>query len=165
MENDSQTLDNIGQENLDTVDLESLGPLVVEKPKRKKQETNRAAQLETLKRGRKRLAEKRKQQRKTKNRKWKSTEPVNIEKTHDHYITKLNETYKKINDDLNSFASPINASKENSTPMGNARVPPNSTASSTVATLELQTWAKKKVIFAFGLKSFYYRRGVSTLFF
>ena len=145
MENDSQTLDNIGQENLDTVDLESLGPLVVEKPKRKKRETNSAAQLETLKRGRERLAEKRKQQRETKSRKGKSTETVNIEKTHDDYITKLNETYKKFNDDLDLFASRINASKENSTPMATARVPPNSTASSIVATPEPPQ--RKRVIF------------------
>ena len=66
---------------------------------------------------RERLAEKRKQQRETKSRKGKSVETVNIEKTHDDYITKLNETYKKFNDDLDSFASRINASKENSTPM------------------------------------------------
>ena len=145
MENDSQTLDNIGQENLDTVDLESLGPLVVEKPKRKKRETNSAAQLETLKRGRERLAEKRKQQRETKNRKRKTVETVNIEKTHDDYITKLNETYKKFNDDLDSFASHINLPKENSTSIGTVQVAPNVTAPTPVASPEPPQ--RKRVIF------------------
>ena len=65
MENNTQTLDNIGQQNNNTeqsIDNESIGPVVVEKPKqRKKRETNSAAQLETLRRGREELALKRKQ--------------------------------------------------------------------------------------------------------
>ena len=116
MENNTQTLDNIGQQNNNTeqsIDNESIGPVVVEKPKqRKKRETNSAAQLETLRKGRERLAEKRKQEREMKTKKTKNTEPIEIEKKHDDYINKLNETYKKINDDLNSLVSRINIPSE-----------------------------------------------------
>ena len=124
MENNTQTLDNIGQQNNNTEQSiesinnnESIGPVIVEKPKRKKRETNSAAQLETLKRGRERLAEKRKQEREAK--KTKKQEPINIEKKHDDYITKLNETYKKINDDLNSIVSRINIPTETKVPLDN----------------------------------------------
>ena len=116
MENNTQTLDNIGQQNNNTeqsIDNESIGPVVVEKPKqRKKRETNSAAQLETLRRGREALALKRKQEREMKTKKTKNTEPIEIEKKHDDYINKLNETYKKINDDLNSLVSRINIPSE-----------------------------------------------------
>ena len=51
MENNTQTLDNIGQQNNNTEQSiesinnnESIGPVIVEKPKRKKRETNSAAQ-------------------------------------------------------------------------------------------------------------------------
>ena len=75
MENNTQTLDNIGQQNNNTEQSiesinnnESIGPVIVEKPKRKKCVTNSAAQLETLKCGREKLAEKRKQEHETKQR-------------------------------------------------------------------------------------------------
>ena len=127
MENNTQTLDNIGQQNNDTEQSigsinnnESIGPVIVEKPKRKKRETNSAAQLETLKRGREKLAKKRKQERETK--KTKKQEPINIEKKHDDYITKLNETYKKINDDLNSIVSRINIPTETKVPLDHSTI-------------------------------------------
>ena len=116
MENNTQTLDNIGQQNNNTeqsIDNESIGPVVVEKPKqRKKRESNSAAQLETLRRGTEALALKRKQEREMKTKKTKNTEHIDIEKKHDDYINKLNETYKKINDDLNSLVSRINIPSE-----------------------------------------------------
>ena len=129
MENNTQTLDNIGQQNNNTEQSiesinnnESIGPVIVEKPKRKKRETNSAAQLETLKHGREKLAEKRKQERETK--KTKKQEPINIEKKHDDYITKLNETYKKINDDLNSIVSRINIPTETKVPLDHSTITP-----------------------------------------
>ena len=83
---------------------------MVEKPKqRKKRESNSAAQLETLRKGREALALKRKQESEMKT---KNTEHIDIEKKHDDYINKLNETYKKINDDLNSLVSRINIPSE-----------------------------------------------------
>ena len=129
MENNTQTLDNIGQQNNNTEQSiesinnnESIGPVIVEKPKRKKRETNSAAQLETLKRRREKLAEKRKQERETK--KTKKQEPINIEKKHDDYITKLNETYKKINDDLNSIVSRINIPTETKVSLDHSTITP-----------------------------------------
>ena len=76
--------------------------------------------METLKRGRERLAEKRKQEREAK--KTKKQEPINIEKKHDDYITKLNETYKKINDDLNSIESRINIPTETKVPLDHSSI-------------------------------------------
>ena len=131
MENNTQTLDNIGQQNNNTeqsIDNESIGPVVVEKPKqRKKRETNSAAQLETLRRGREALALKRKQEREMKTKKTKNTEPIEIEKKHDDYINKLNETYKKINDDLNSLVSRINVPTETKVPLYHSTIEPKNT--------------------------------------
>ena len=58
-------MENVGRENEDiqeTVEIEEPTPIVIEKAKRprKKRESNSPAQLETLRRGRERLAEKRK---------------------------------------------------------------------------------------------------------
>ena len=59
-------MENIGQENeviQETLENEIQTPIIIEKAKkpRKKRESNSPAQLETLRRGRERLAEKRKQ--------------------------------------------------------------------------------------------------------
>ena len=59
-------MENVGKENeviQETLENEIQTPIVIEKAKkpRKKRESNSPAQLETLRRGRERLAEKRKQ--------------------------------------------------------------------------------------------------------
>ena len=131
MENNTQTLDNIGQQNNNTeqsiesiYNNESIGPVVVEKPKRKKRETNIAAQLETLKRGRERLAEKRKQECEMKTKKTKNQAAFDIEAKHGDYFPKLNETNKKFNDDLYSIVSRINVPTETKAPLDHSTIAP-----------------------------------------
>ena len=57
-------------------------------------------------------------------------------------ITILNETYKKINDGINSFASRINTSKETRTPMGAGAVEQKITAAFPVTISELPPMKK-----------------------
>ena len=81
-------MENIGEQK------ESIGetlPIIIEKKPRKKRETQSPAQLETLKRGRERLAEKRKQQRESKKQ-----EPMN------DALTKLDMKYNEIIEKLES---------------------------------------------------------------
>ena len=101
MENVGQPLENISE----SLENTEQTPLIIEKPKkpRKKRENNSAAQLESLKRGRERLAEKRKQRLEAK-----VNEPLN--KLDDVY-NMCNEVMKKLEEQ--SKASIINAERKN----------------------------------------------------
>ena len=101
MENVGQPLENISE----SLENTEQTPLTIEKPKtpRKKKEKDSAAQLESLKRGRERLAEKRKQRLEAK-----VNEPLN--KLDDVY-NMCNEVMKKLEEQ--SKASIIHAERKN----------------------------------------------------
>ena len=83
-------MENIGEQIESIGERETL-PIIIEKKPRKKRETQSVAQLETLKRGREKLAEKRQKQRNTKKQ-----APVN------DVINKLDTKYSQLLEQLES---------------------------------------------------------------
>ena len=100
MENIEQEKQNIG-ETLEPLDNGDKLPIIIEKPKRKRRETQSPAQIESLRKGREILQENRKKKREEK-KQGVSTDPNYMKEISDKFDTML----RTIEDKFNHTASP-----------------------------------------------------------